>query len=60
MMRALTGIVVGFYGGFRYVATDAALRRDRIRAMPSAAAIIGSLVVAAIGLVVAINLFAFR
>lgn len=60
MAMAITGIVVGLYGGFRYIATDAALRRNRTEAMPPSAAIIGSLVVAAIGLIVAINLFSFR
>ena len=60
MAMALMGIVVGLYGGYRYAATDAALRRNRTEAMPPSAAIAGSLAVAAIGLIVAINLFSFR
>ena len=60
MAMAVTGIVVALYGGFRYVATDAALRRNLTKAMPPSAAIVGSLAVAAVGLIVAINLFSFR
>ncbi len=57
---ALTGIVVGLYGSYRYVAMDTALRKDKAVALPASAAVVGGVVVAIIGLVVAIDLFAFR
>jgi len=60
MAMALAGIVVGIYGSFRYAATDGALRRGEAKAMPSWAAIVGGAIVGVIGLVVAVDLFAFR
>ncbi len=57
---ALAGIPVGLYGSFRYAATDTAIRNDQLQAMPSWAAVVGGIVVAGIGVVVATDLFAFR
>lgn len=57
---ALAGVFVGVYGALRYISTDSALRREQIKAMPPGAAVVGGIVVAAIGLVVALDLFAFR
>ncbi|HEY5258075.1 MAG TPA: DUF202 domain-containing protein [Candidatus Baltobacteraceae bacterium] len=60
IVMATAGIVIGLYGAYRYVAVNAALSRAQTRALAPAAAIVGSVVVAAIGIVVAFDLFAFR
>jgi putative membrane protein len=57
---AAAGIAIGLYGAYRYVAVNAALSQGQTRALAPAAAIAGSVVVAIIGVVVAIDLFAFR
>ncbi len=57
---ALAGAAIGVYGALRYIMTDAALRRGRTSAMPPWAAGIVGAVTAAIGVVVAIDLSAFR
>ncbi len=57
---ALSGAAIGVYGAFRYISTDAALRRGRTSAMPPWAAGVGGAVTAAIGILVAIDLSAFR
>jgi len=57
---AIAGVLVGAYGAFRYVASDAALRRGEMSAMPAGAAIGASIVVAVIGVAVAVELSAFQ
>jgi putative membrane protein len=59
-VMAASGIVIGLYGAYRYVVTNTALTRGQTRALSPAAAIVGSAVVAIIGVIVAIDLFAFR
>ncbi|MBC5801206.1 MAG: DUF202 domain-containing protein [Candidatus Eremiobacteraeota bacterium] len=57
---ALAGAAVGVYGALRYIITDTALRRGRTSAMPPwAAGVVGG-VTAAIGILVAVDLSAFR
>jgi putative membrane protein len=57
---AAAGIVIGIYGAYRYITTNAALIQGETRALAPAAAIAGSAVAAIIGIIVAIDLFAFR
>lgn len=57
---ALAGIVVAMYGSYRYVATHGAIRRGEVEAMPPWSAVAGGAIVAIIGIVVAVDLFAFR
>lgn len=54
------GIAVALYGSLRYVKMDNAIRANLDSRMPIAAAVAGSAVVAVIGLIVAVSLFAFR
>lgn len=60
MVMALCGVAVGIYGAVRYHLADRALRRNEVSAMPTWAAVTGGIVIAAIGVVVAINLYRFR
>lgn len=57
---ALAGVMIGLYGAYRYAATEAALRRGEMAAMPPWAALLGSAVIAGIGILVALDLSAFR
>lgn len=57
---AVTGIVVGLYGSYRYVATDRGLHRGNVVGMPSWVATVCGLAVASIGVVVAVELLAIR
>lgn len=57
---AIAGILIGLYGASRYVATNLRLTHGETLPMPAWAAVAGGLVVAGIGVVVAIDLFAFR
>jgi len=57
---AAAGIAIGIYGAYRYIAMNDALNQGRTSALTAAAAVVGSSVVAIIGIVVAIDLFAFR
>jgi putative membrane protein len=56
-IMAIAGIATGAYGSLRYALTDRALRRDRISAMPAWVAVVGGVVIAVVGLIVAINLY---
>jgi putative membrane protein len=56
---AIAGIVVGIYGTYRYVVTNSALQRNENAPLAPAAAVAGGILIAAIGLVVAIDLLAF-
>jgi putative membrane protein len=56
-IMALAGILTGVYGSLRYTLTDRALRRDKVSAMPAWVAVAGGIVIAVVGLIVAINLF---
>ncbi len=60
MATALAGVAIGLYGAYRYVATDAALRRGETVPMPPWAALLGSAVIGGIGILVALDLAAFR
>jgi putative membrane protein len=60
MAMAAAGILVGIYGAIRYHLTDRALRRNEVSVMPTWAAITGGVFVAAIGLLVAVNLSRIR
>jgi putative membrane protein len=55
---AVTGIVVGIYGSYRYIAANAGLMADQTKPMSPSAAIIGGIAVALIGMIVAVDLFA--
>jgi putative membrane protein len=57
---ALAGIAIGLIGGWRYAVTDTDLRRGVVRPLSSAAAYVLSIAVAAIGLIVAALLIAYR
>jgi len=57
---AAVGILVALYGTRRYAIAHAAIRDDKAAPMPPAVAILSGAVLAAIGLVVAIALFAFK
>ncbi len=57
---AIAGILIGIYGSYRYVCANAALNRNEIKPLSPTAAIIGGIVITAIGLIVAANLFAFH
>ena len=56
---AFAGIAVALYGAFRYVETDRGLRAARVIVMPPWVAWASGLVVAAIGVFVAIELLSF-
>jgi putative membrane protein len=58
-VMAISGVIIGLYGALRYVATDLALHGSEAKAMPRWAAIFGGLMVGAIGVVVAVDLFRF-
>jgi putative membrane protein len=55
---AIAGILVGGYGSYRYVVANAALAREETLPMSPWAAIVGGAVVASIGIIVAVDLFA--
>lgn len=57
---AAAGILVALYGSYRYVATNAAIDANSSAILPPWAAVTGGAAVAAIGIVVAIALFAVR
>lgn len=57
---AAAGIAIGIYGAYRYIAMNEAIGRGQMRTLAPAAAVVGSAIVAIIGIVVAIDLFAFR
>ncbi len=57
---AAAGILVALYGSYRYIVTDAAIDASTPSPMPLWAAFTGGLVVAVIGVVVAIALFEVR
>jgi putative membrane protein len=57
---ATTGIIVGLYGAYRYVAADRGLHRGVVVAMPEWVAVLCGLAVGAIGIVVAVELLALR
>lgn len=56
-IMAIAGIATGAYGSLRYVLTARALRRDTISAMPDWVAVVGGVVIAVVGLIVAVNLY---
>ena len=56
---AIAGIVVGCYGSVRYLLTSRALRKDEVSEMPMWAALAGGIIIAAIGVEVAIGLLRF-
>ncbi len=56
-IMAIAGILTGGYGSLRYVLTDRALRRETISAMPAWVAVTGGVVIAVVGLIVAVNLY---
>jgi putative membrane protein len=57
---AAAGIAIGIYGAYRYIAMNEAIGRGQTRTLAPAAAVVGSAIVVIIGIVVAIDLFAFR
>lgn len=57
---AVVGILVAFYGSYRYTATSAAIDANTHTKMQPWVAVTGGLIVAAIGLMVAIALFEVR
>lgn len=57
---AAVGIIVALYGSYRYIATGAAIDANTNTRMPAWAAIVGGLMVGAIGIIVAVTLFEFR
>ena len=57
---SVVGIAIGIYGGYRYVSMNAALYRNELRPLSPIAAITGAAMVAVIGIIVAIDLYAFR
>ena len=57
---AIAGILVGVYGAYRYVASDRAMRAGETRTMSQGVAIGGGLLIAVLGALVALDLFAFR
>lgn len=59
-IMAIAGIFTGAYGSLRYALTDRALRRDQISSMPAWVAVTGGVVIAVVGLIVAINLYRTR
>lgn len=57
---AVFGILIALLGAWRYAATDRGLRQDKVVTLSSAAGYVMSLIVVAIGAVVAIALVAYR
>ena len=53
------GVVVALVGGFRYGATDRALRRGQSRALSPAWAYVGASLLAVVGAIVAFEIFRF-
>jgi putative membrane protein len=60
VVMAIGGVIIGLLGGWRYAATDADLRRGTVASLPAAIAYILTIVVAAIGLLVAAILLLYR
>ena len=56
---AIVGVLIGVMGAWRYDVADRALERGVVKAMPCAAGYLVTILVAAIGLTVAIFLTAF-
>jgi putative membrane protein len=56
----IAGAVVGLYGGYRYVVAARALRRGDVAPLSDGVAIVGAVLVAIIGIVVAVALPAVR
>jgi putative membrane protein len=54
------GVLIGIVGGYRYAATDRALREGRVLALPPALAYVGSVVLAAAGVFVALSISGVR
>jgi len=50
---AVFGAACGLYGGYRYVVTARALRRDQVAPLGDRTALLGAAVIAAIGLIIA-------
>lgn len=59
VLMAVVGVVVGLYGSIRYSITDRALRKGMVSEMPPWAALLGGIIIAAIGIAVAVNLLRF-
>lgn len=59
-VMALGGVIVGVYGTWRYIVEDRALREGTDRPMPAYAAVAGGIVIAIIGAIVALDLFAYQ
>jgi putative membrane protein len=57
---SVIGILVGILGGFRYACNDRALRQGRVLTLSPILAYVGSLVLAAAGVVVALSISATR
>jgi putative membrane protein len=57
---ACAGVALGLYGSYRYVSVRSAIAAGTARTMPPWAAVVGGLVIAATGIVVAVALFAVR
>ncbi|HEV3157466.1 MAG TPA: DUF202 domain-containing protein [Candidatus Baltobacteraceae bacterium] len=57
---SVVGVLVALYGSFRYAQTEKALTQRKMAPMPVSAAYTGGIVVALIGSVVALDLFAVR
>jgi putative membrane protein len=59
-LMAVAGVACGLFGGYRYVVSARALRAGSTAALSDGGAIVGALVVAVIGLIVAFALPALR
>jgi putative membrane protein len=57
---AAVGVLVALYGSYRYTSTSAAIGANKNVQMPAWAAVAGSLLVAVIGVIVAVALFEVR
>jgi putative membrane protein len=53
---SIFGIIVGIVGGYRYASTDRALREGRVLALSPILAYVGTVVLAAVGVLVALSI----
>jgi putative membrane protein len=60
LFMALVGVAIGLLGGWRYSSTNRALERGEMRTLSSTGAYVVTIVIVAIGLVVADLLISYR